>query len=213
MNKIVLDACVPIDLNIPKIDFLETCLKCLNDEEIYISLVNYEEIDDSKIQKMLADYQVKIVQNDEAEFKKFSAKLESLKINLETNDRHVLFLAYTQRADLVVSSDHNVFDKTNRYRKKNNLTFMRPMRTVLLLNYLYNKRRINFKIYIEKSLNLFKYKEIENIFLNHLCKENLKITREEQIKIIKEFEKFTRERFQDYKIPLIEESRQLKLGE
>lgn len=44
MIKIVLDACTPIDLNIPKIDFLETSLKCLDEEEIYISLVNFNEM-------------------------------------------------------------------------------------------------------------------------------------------------------------------------
>lgn len=90
---------------------------------------------------------------------------------------------------------------------------MRPMRTVSLLNYLYKKRKIGFELYFEKSLNLFKYKEIENIFLNHLYNENFNVTREEQIEIIKNYEKSTRKRFQDYKVPLIEEFRKLKLGE
>lgn len=164
-------------------------------------------------QKILKDYNVKIISNNEADIEKFSIKLESLKMNLDENDTHVLFLALTQQADFVVSSDHNVYDKTDRYRKNQFLRFMRPMRTVSLLNYLYKKGKISFKIYIEKSLYLFKYKEIRNIFLNHLCKEDFKVTRDEQIKIIKEFEKFTRKTFQDYKDPLIKEVRQLKLGD
>lgn len=212
--KIVLDACVPIDLNIPKVDFLETCLRSLNEEEIYISLVNFNELKkDPKIQKVLKDYNVKIIPNNESDFDKFYTRIESLKLNLDENDAHVLFLALTQKADFVVSTDHNVYDKTDRYRKRNLLKFMRPMRTVSLLYYLYKKRKISFEMYIEKSLNLFKHKEIGNIFLNHLCKENFKVTREEQINILKEFEKITRNIFQDYKNPLIEEVRQLKLGD
>jgi predicted nucleic acid-binding protein len=43
-KKIVIDACVAIDLNIPKVDFLEEFLNCSNDDQLLISSANYGEI-------------------------------------------------------------------------------------------------------------------------------------------------------------------------
>lgn len=117
----------------------------------------------------------------------------------------------TQEADFVVTSDDNVFDKTDKFKKNKRLTFMRPMTTVLLLGYIYKKGKMNFKIFFEKSLSLFKYKEIENIFMNHLIKENLNMTREKTAEIIKNYSVFTMKKFQNYQGPLIVELRKLKL--
>lgn len=210
-RKIVLDSCVPIDLEIKKIELLDRCLDSLTEDEIYISSVNFDEIKDSKIQKLLRSYNVKIIPSDQSKFDNFFSEIKSLELGLSINDSHVLFLAYTQEADFVVTSDDNVFDKTNKYKKNKNLTFMRPMTTVLLLDYIYKKGKMNFKIFFEKSLNLFKYKEIENIFMNHLIKENLNVTREEKNEIIKNYSGFTMKKFQDYQGPLIVELRRLKL--
>lgn len=99
MVKIVLDACVPIDLNMSKINILEICLNYLNEDKIYISSVNFDEIKDIKVKDILRKYKVNIILHDENNFKKFSSEVEYLKINLSKNDRHVLFLAYTQEAD------------------------------------------------------------------------------------------------------------------
>lgn len=55
MRKIVLDSNVPIDLNIKEIDLLEKCLDLLKEEDIYVSSVNFDEIKNSKIKKLLKD--------------------------------------------------------------------------------------------------------------------------------------------------------------
>ena len=209
MKKIVIDACVAIDLNIPKVNFLEDSLKHLSDDCVLISMVNFDETD-SKIRSLLKSYRnVQIKENDETKFSTFSAELEALKINLSWKDRHVLFLANESKADFVVSSDFNVYDKANRLRQKKNLTFMKPMTTVSLLEYMYNQNKIKYSIFFEKCLYLYKYKEIDNM-LEHLSQNNLKVTREEQIEIINECKKSMRERFQFYKDPLIAEFRQLQ---
>ena len=135
-KKIVIDACVAIDLNIPKVNFLEDSLKHLSDDHVLISTVNFDEIKDEEAQKLLNSYRdrnVQIIENDETEFDRFSAELETLKINLNWKDRHVLFLANTSEADFVVSSDFNVYDKADRLRARRKLKFMKPMMTVGLL--------------------------------------------------------------------------------
>ncbi len=214
VKKIVIDACVAIDLNIPQVGFLKEFLNCLGDDRVLISTVNFEEIHDYKTQKLLKNSDTgEIINNDETEFDTFSSELENLRLNLSPKDRQVLFLANASKADFVVSSDFNVYDKAMRLRKIKKLGFMEPLTTVLLLAYIYNQDKIGYSVFFEKSLYLYKYKEIDNM-LEHLSKENLNVTREEQIEIIDDCKKSMKNRFQFYKDPLIAEFRQLlSLGE
>ena len=148
------------------------------------------------------------MRDDDAKFIDFSHELELLKLNLSNKDRHVLFLANELNADFVVSSDFNVIDKVTKYRKIKKLDFMRPQTTVLLLDYLYQSGKIRYNEFFEKSLNLFKYKEIDNM-LHHLSEENLNVPKPEQLKIINNYKRSVRERFQIYKDPLVDEFKQL----
>jgi len=212
-KKIVIDACVAFDLNHPKVNFLDDSLKFLSEDIVLISTVNFEETD-LKIQRILKSYKnVQIIDKDETKFGKFSTDLETLKINLTWKDRYVLFLANEVKADFVVSSDFNVYDKASRLRKLKNFRFMEPMTTVLLLEYIYNQGKIGYGVFFEKSLYLYKYKEIDNM-LEHLGKQNFNVTREEQIEIIEDCKKTMKHRFQFYKDPIIAEFRHLlSLGE
>lgn len=209
VKTIVIDACVAIDLNIPKVRFLEEFLNCLGDDHVLISTVNFGEIYDYKTQKLLKESDnVEIINNNETEFDTFSSELEKLRLNLSPKDRHVLFLANASKADFLVSSDFNVFDKTVRFKKLKSLNYMEPLTTVLLLDYIYNKGKIGFSVFFEKSLYLYKYKEIDNM-LEHLSKQNLNVPKPTQIEIINGCKDSMRERFQFYKDPLISEFRQL----
>lgn len=209
MKKIVIDACVAIDLNIPKVNFLEQLLSCLGDECIFISSINFNEIHDLKTRRLLQNSEhVAIIEDDDAKFIDFSSELESLRLNLSNPDRHVLFLANELNADFAVSSDLNVIDKVTKYRIIKKLDFMRPQTTVLLIDYLYQSGKIRYNEFFEVSLNLFKYKEIDNM-LHHLSEENLNIPKPEQLRIINDYKRSVRERFQIYKDPLVDEFRQL----
>ncbi|HJH28369.1 MAG TPA: hypothetical protein C5S51_01545 [Methanosarcinaceae archaeon] len=209
MKKIVIDACVAIDMAIPRVNFLEDFLDCLDEESILISSVNFDEIQQREIQnKLKSSSNVEIIENDETDFNVFSDVLEPLKINLSRADRHVLYLADISKADYAVSSDWNVIDKIAKYRKVKASNLMKPLTTVTLLSYLYNEGKIQFDTFVEKTLYLYKYKEIDNM-LQHLSAENLNVPKPIQIKIINDFKISMRERFQMYKDPLLFEFKQL----
>jgi len=209
LKKIVIDACVAIDMAIPRVNFLEDFLDCLDEESILISSVNFDEIQQREIQnKLKSSSNVEIIENDETDFNVFSDVLEPLKINLSRADRHVLYLADISKADYAVSSDWNVIDKIAKYRKVKASNLMKPLTTVTLLSYLYNEGKIQFDTFVEKTLYLYKYKEIDNM-LQHLSAENLNVPKPIQIKIINDFKISMRERFQMYKDPLLFEFKQL----
>jgi len=209
LKKIVIDACVAIDLDIPKVNFLEDFLDCLDEECILISSINFNEIRQKNIREKLSNSSnVEIIENDETDFEIFSSELETLRINLSRKDRHVLYLAAISDVDFAVSSDWNVFDKITKYRKVKRISSMKPLTTISLLNYIYNNGKIEYNIFFKKTLYLYKYKEIDNM-LEHLSEENLNVPRQTQIEIINEFKKSMRERFQIYKDPLLFEYEQL----
>lgn len=209
LKKIVIDACVAIDMAIPRVNFLEEFLDCLDEENILISSVNFDEIRQRDIQiKLRNSSNVEIIETDETDFNNFSEIIEPLRINLGRADRHVLYLANISNADFAVSSDFNVFHKIGLYRKVNKLSLMKPLTTVTLLSYLYNDGKIQFDKFVEKTLYLYKYKEIDNM-LRHLSEENLNVPKPTQIEIIDDFKKSMRERFQMYKDPLLLEFKQL----
>lgn len=208
-KKIVIDACVAIDLNIPKVNFLEEFLNCSNDNQILISSVNHGEIHDYGIQKLLdTSDNVEIIENDETEFNIFYSELKSLNLGMGRNDGQVLFLAKNVNADFIVSSDFNVYDKARQFKSKKKLKYMNPMTTVTLLAYIYEQGKIGYSVFLEKTLNLYKYKEIDNM-LKHLSEEDLNVTRQSQMEIIDEFKQSMKERFHDYKTPLIMEYKYL----
>lgn len=207
-KKIVIDACVAIDLNIPKVNFLEEFINCSKDNQILISSVNHREIHDYGIQKLLeTSDNVEIIENDETEFNIFYSELKSLNLGMGRNDGQVLFLAKKVNADFIVSSDFNVYDKASRFKKIKKLSYMNPMTTVTLLAYIYKQGKFGYSVFLEKILNLYKYKEIDNM-LKHLS-DDLNVTRQPQIEIIDEFKLSMKERFHDYKTPLILEYKYL----
>lgn len=212
LKKIVIDACVAIDMAIPRVNFLENFLDCLDEERILISSVNFNEIKQRDIQtKLRNSSNVEIIETDgtdETDFNNFSDILERLKMNLGRADRHVLYLAEISNADYAVSSDWNVIDKITKYRKVKKSSLMKPLTTVSLFSYLYREDKIQFETFVEKTLYLYKYKEIDNM-LAHLSAENLNVPKPIQTEIINDFKKSMRERFQMYKDPLLYEFKQL----
>lgn len=207
--KMVIDACVIIDLDNPHVNFIEGFLKCLGDDEIYISTVNFEEVHDRRLQDILSKSDnVSIVPADEEKFRVFSNELEPLRINLARKDRHVLFLADELKADYVVSSDLNVIDKSDKYRRHMRFKHMKTLTTVSLLEYFYLRERIEYNILLEKGLYLFKHKEIDNI-MEHLSDENLNVSKQKQIEIINEYKITFKERFEIYREPIVSQFRHL----
>lgn len=208
-NKIVIDACVAIDLNVHKVEFIDAFLSLLDTDEVHISSINFEEIKDKGIQKKLKSCPNVIITNtDTKSFAEFSKELESLRINMTIKDRHVLFLANDISANYVVSSDLNVFDKTVAYRRQRGYKHLEALTTVSLLTYLYKKERIGYDTFLEKSLYLFKNKEISNL-LNHLGNANLNTNREEQRNILNSHDVIFKERFELYREPVTSEFNQL----
>lgn len=215
-KKIVIDACVAIDLFIPKVNFLEEFLRCSKEDQILISSVNYDEIikvaqrkpycfNSYKIQQLLKSSEnVKVIDNDAEDFSRFYSELKSLNLGLSQNDGHVLFLANESNADFIVSSDFNVYDKANQFKKIKYLEYMNPMTTVTLLAYIYEQGKINYSVFLEKTLLLYKHKEIDNM-LKHLSEEDLSVSKPEQNAIIDRFKQSMKLRFQDYENPLISE--------
>lgn len=199
----MIDACVPIDLNEGHVNYLQEILELLRDDTLFISSVNYNEIKDRSIRTLLErSTNVEIVSCEDEKFERFSGTLESSRINLSKNDRYVLFLAVDKSADFVVSSDMNVIEKVSRYRKLASVTHLNPITTVGLLKYVSESNMVRPDILLEKSLNLFKYKEIENI-LHYMENENLHVSRERQLQIINDYIGSLKERFQVYKDPLL----------
>ncbi|SNQ59906.1 hypothetical protein [Candidatus Methanoperedens nitratireducens] len=208
-KKIVIDACVAIDLNIPKINFLGEFLSCCNDDQILISSTNYGEIHDYTILRLLENSDnVEIIDDDNSAFDNFYSELKSLRLGLGRNDGHVLFRANESNAEFIVSSDFNVYDKARQFKKIKSLSYMNPMTTVTLLAYIYEQGKIGYSIFLDKTLRLYKYKEIDNM-LEHLSEEDLNVSKPSQKEIIDEFKQSMKERFQDYKEPLITEFRHL----
>jgi hypothetical protein len=208
VKKIVIDACVAIDLNIPKVNFLKEVLFCCNDDKILISSINYNEIRNYNIQQLLQKSDnVDIIEDDENDFVDFSNELKTLKLNLSSKDMHVLYLANKSNADFIVSSDLNVYDKASKFKKIKNLNYINPMTTVTLLAYIYEQGKIGYSVFLEKTLCLYKYKEIDNM-LKHLS-DDLNVSKPPQMEIIGDFNQSMKERFQGYEAPLIMEYKYL----
>ena len=79
---------------------------------------------------------------------------------------------------------------------------MIPLTTVGLLKIFFENKIFGSEIYFEKSLALFKFKEIDNIF-SHLSDEDLRIPIARQRTVIDGYNRLFKERFQIYKDPLV----------
>jgi hypothetical protein len=205
MVVIVFDACALIDLDIPQVDLLGHVIS-LKEKGVkfIISDKNFAEIHSTKIRHALegADC-LEIKKCDDPTNNKISQELEKLKINLSRNDLQVLILAIAEKADLIVTSDMDVYDKIARYKKVKGINYMKPLTTVGLIQMLFEYNIIDSSVFFEKSLMLFKFKEIDNV-MDNLSK------RSKNYEIIAYYKEFMRERFQYYKDPLVDEYKVLK---
>lgn len=211
MVVIVFDTCTLIDLDIPEVDLL-TQVMDLNEKDVnfIISETNFKEIHSMKIRRLIEStdsFEIKKIDSHKCEI--ITQDLEELKINLSNDDRQILILAISEKADYIVTSDIPVFDKAARYRKFKNIKYMEPMTTVGLIHLLYRNELIDSSIFFEKSLNLFKFKEIDNI-LSHLSKEPQSSSSYRIDETVKRYKEMMKQRFQIYKNPLVKEYKVLK---
>jgi rRNA-processing protein FCF1 len=210
MITIVFDASTLIDLDIPQVNLLNDLVKLQGNKIAFIiSQTNFEEIHSFRIRHSLESAKIEIKENDQKSFDKLSEELEKLRITLSPTDRHILMLAITERADFVVTSDLVVLDKITLYRKVKNIEYMKPITTVGIILMLFQNGKIDSLMLFEKSLNLFKFKEIDNI-LKHLSNEQFNVSRDRQLNKIDSYKEILRERFQIYKDPLLMEYEGLK---
>lgn len=204
-KEIVIDACVAIDLDIPEIGFLEAFLNSLGDDQLFISTENFAEVLTSRTRRLLEHSDnVHIVENDVDRFSVFSQELKDLRCHLGKKDKHVVCLAKEQAADYVASSDLMVFSVADRYRRYHQLDHMFPLTTVTLLQYAFQKQSIDVYTLLEKTLTLFKYKEIDNLVAS-LRHQNLNAKGERLHYILDTFATNAKERFELYRGPLLEE--------
>lgn len=204
-KKIVIDACVAIDLDIPEVGCLEVVLGSLGDDQILISVENFDEIHSFRTRRLLENSgNVQVVENDADRFSVFSQELKDLRCHLGKKDKHVVCLAKEQTADYVVSSDLMVFSAAERYRRNHLLKYMFPLTTVTLLQYIFQKQSIDAYTLLDKTLTLFKYKEIDNLVAT-LRHQNFNAKGEKLHIILDTFTMNAKERFELYRGPLLEE--------
>ncbi len=215
--KIVLDACVLIDLDLDKIQLIKSFnhfLENNNNYNVLISQENFDEIshkDHYKMKKLLENTaRFQIIDVDPTAFEKFSNELDRIKIYIVPKDRCVLFLGKHLDADFIVTSDRTLFEKVDRYRNINRIIHKQiPISTVGLMNIMFKTKSIDSQIFFEKSLALFKFKEIDNFF-THFSRQNLNVSGEKQLIIMDQYKHSLKERFQVYKDPLVDEYKNLK---
>lgn len=173
-NSFVFDACVPIDLFIDKVDCLEYLLNNINDDKIFISSINYDEIKDRKIQEIIKKSSNCIIESiSDDELNNFWTEARNNRINISKKDAAVILLANRIKSDFVVSSDWNVFEQTKNYIKWKGITkIMKPIHTIGFLEIMVSEGLINPISHLEKGLLLFENKEIDNI-TQHLVKKTI----------------------------------------
>jgi len=218
--KIVLDACVLIDLDLPQVDLIGTLIKFMSKNSNYkiiISDENFDEIKNSihsRMKRELASTpEFAVVPIDKNLFNTFTSALrDPLNINLSTKDRCVLFLGVQEKANFISTSDTSLIDKIEKYRNKKGICRadeIFPINTMGLLKILYNEKEIDSQIYFEKALALFKFKEIDNFFKN-METQNLNVSGDRRRDLMQGCVKVLKERFQVYKDPILDEYKSLK---
>ncbi|MBU7026881.1 MAG: hypothetical protein HXS48_08060 [Theionarchaea archaeon] len=190
--KFVFDANVPICLD--EITFLKETLQFMEELEdtIFMNSLNLYEIKTNDIRQTLKESPVcTVIEHDEDAYRNFRSKmLKPARIAANKEDNVVLQTDYMTAADYLVSSDFGVINRAYRFRKFFNLEYMEPLTPVRLLEYLHSVNVIECKVFLEKSLTLFKVHELGNL---HRGIKNEGWT-----------ELDVRKRFQSYKGPIIE---------
>jgi len=223
MNRdaFVFDACVLIDLNIEKVDFLFQTLNLLSsDNDLHISNLNLDEFERGvRKQKELKEHGLQVYEVKPDKFESFRSDLKNPSKNILGGEKDlcVLFVAnelskvaHIEGDIYVVSSDEGVQNNAKRLKNRFHLQALKIISTVGLFNYMYDNRLIEFPTFTEKTLQLFKRKEIQKYMENIWKAHNLRnLPQEEIIKVCKKYEKALRERFQIYKDPLIENAREI----
>jgi putative PIN family toxin of toxin-antitoxin system len=208
--KIVLDACVIIDLDLEQIQLIDAFLQFLDqvkEYEIFISTDNFEEVENryhsAAKRKLSSKSHFNVITIGDEEKTLISEELESLRINIPPKDRMVLISAISSDADFIITSDTGLSSKIVDYRRRKRITQkLIPLTTVGLLKIFFENKIFGSEIYFEKSLALFKFKEIDNIF-SHLSDEDLRISTDRQRTVIDGYNRLFKERFQIYKDPLV----------
>lgn len=218
--KIVLDACVLIDLDLPNVDLIDTFIHFITNNSNYAVMIsdeNFDEISNNQHSKMkrklTRSKNFSVIPINEKKFDAFTLELRNpLNITITTKDRCVLFLGIQEKANFISTSDTSLLEKIEKYRIKKNIRLgdeIYPINTMGLLKILYNEKIIDSQIYFEKSLALFKFKEIDNFF-NHMETQNLDVSGERRRDLMQDCITVLKERFQVYKDPIIDEYKSLK---
>lgn len=218
--KIVLDACVLIDLDLPQVDLIGTLIKFIKNNDNYRFMISNENFDEilnhihSRMKRDLSSTtEFTVVPIDKTQFDTFTSALrDPLNINLATKDRCVLFLGVHENANFISTSDTSLIDKIEKYRKKKGIhrsDEIYPINTMGVLKILYDEKAIDSQIYFEKALALFKFKEIENFF-KHMETQNLDVSGDRRRDLMQDCIKVLKERFQVYKDPILDEYKSLK---
>jgi predicted nucleic acid-binding protein len=196
MTKFAFDANVVIGLHtVHHLEFVMSRLSELSDTVCMDKNNVRELLMESGIKQKRVLEQSKIfkeISPDEEDFKKFKTELADRKIFLQGVDKYVLYIAQKQKVDYVVTFDQTVLRKTDTYRKKYGIKYMKSMTTVGLIHYLYMNDKIKFDEYLGVVLNYFKYVEMDNLF-----DAITNPSREWDLKAV-------RERFQRYKDPILD---------
>ncbi|PWR71977.1 hypothetical protein [Methanospirillum lacunae] len=168
----IFDACTFIDLSINTVDCLDFILNNLKDSIIYVSDVNFSEIKDTYVKKIISDSDIcEICPIDDAKLTEFWKGLTESRLNLGKKDAAVLFLATSINADYVVSSDWNVIDKTSIYQRNNGIkSKLKALSTINFLELMVRFNVITPNSHIKRGLLLFEGKEFQNT-CQHLSKK------------------------------------------
>jgi hypothetical protein len=95
-----------------------------------------------------------------------------------------------------------------KYKSREYVKKLVPIPSIGLIKILFENHIIDSQLYFEKSLCLFKFKEIDYLF-KLLSKENLDIKGERQLLLVDRYKRSCQERFQIYKDPLVKEYKEL----
>lgn len=218
--KIVLDASVLIDFDTPNVDLVDTFIKFTNENnniQIIMSEVNFDEVENGRHSKMkrkltnTSNFSIKPL--DRPAFDTFSAKIKrELNLIIQDKDRAVLFQGVQENATFISTSDTGLYERILEYRQRKDIHSdqqIKPITTVGILDIMFETGSIDSSTFFEKSLALFKFKEIDSFF-KQMVSTQLKVEGEQRNRLIQNNIDVLKERFQFYKDPLVDAYRQLK---
>jgi len=218
--KIVLDASVLIDIDTNRVNLVDTFINFVNSKknyEIIMSQINFDEVANlyhSEMKRRLGKIDNFIVKPlDELEFEKFSSHIQNdLGVFINKADRVVLFQGIKENSNFIATSDTGFFDKINEYRTKKGITTngqISPITTIGMLNIIFKAGIIDSSVFFDKSLALFKYKEIDSYF-SQVVIQDLKGDGNKRNETTKNHIENLQWRFNFYKKPLVDEYKNMK---